>query len=143
MTVDKVLVRVANSYCVYDGLNEDNSPKCAITTDSFNASYADALKRIDDMNNAERSGDIILIMKDSTVGNDSDRYTTAYACKAWHGSLNASDSYVPFIVSYPAGNKFETEKVLKKDDACKTDYSNCNANWKLPDIVKKIISDQY
>lgn len=82
-------------------------------------------------------------MKDLTTGDAIDRYTTGTACKAWHGSLNPSDSYVPFIISYPGGNKTEMEKILKKDTVCKEDYSDCKANWKLPNIIKEIITEQY
>ncbi len=58
-------------------------------------------------------------------------------------SLNRSDSYVPFIIAYPGGNKNELEKALQRDTLCKMDYSNCKGNWKLTDIVKGIISEQY
>jgi hypothetical protein len=71
------------------------------------------------------------------------RYTTGVACKSWHGSLNASDSYVPFIVAYPGGNKTEIERILEKDTLCKQAYSGCKGNWKLTDIVEEIISEQY
>jgi hypothetical protein len=95
------------------------------------------------MNHKDRSGDIVLIMKDTPTGNVNDRYTTGVACKSWHGSLNPSDSYVPFIVSYPGGNNYEIEKILQKETLCKADYSNCKGNWKLSDTVKEIISEQY
>ena len=61
----------------------------------------------------------------------------------WHGSLNPSDSYVPFIVSYPSGNKEEIDMMLKSDDVCKSDKSGCVGNWNLPVIVKGIINEQY
>ena len=72
-----------------------------------------------------------------------DRYTTGVSCKSWHGSLNPSDSYVPFIFAYPGGNKIEIEQILKADSLCKQDYSECKGNWKLTDTVKKIIETQY
>jgi hypothetical protein len=71
------------------------------------------------------------------------RYTTGSACKAWHGSLNRSDSYVPLIISYPGGNRYEIEKMTKKEALCKEDYSNCKGNWKVTDIVKEVITEQY
>jgi hypothetical protein len=71
------------------------------------------------------------------------RYTAGVACKSWHGSLNRSDSYVPFIFAYPGGNKTEIEAILKKDSACMSDYSNCKGNWKLVETVKEIINNQY
>jgi len=74
------------------------------------------------------------------MGSDSICFlATGVACKSWHGSLNKSDSYVPFILSYPGGNS----EVLKtvKDDACKA--ANCNGNWALPDFVKEITKEQF
>ena len=143
MSVDKILVRVAGDYCVFDGLNDDGSVRCAATGPLSAPAYVDAWTRINGMNNKDRSGDIILIMRDATSGNAVDRYTTGVACKSWHGSLSPSDSYVPFIVSYPGGNKTDVENILKRDTLCKTDYSSCKSNWKLSDVVKEIISEQY
>jgi predicted AlkP superfamily pyrophosphatase or phosphodiesterase len=143
MSVDKILVRVTGDYCVFDGLNDDGSIRCVATDPLSIPAYIDAWTRINGMNHKDRSGDIVLIMRDATSGNAVDRYTTGVACKSWHGSLNPSDSYVPFIVSYPGGNKTEVEKILQKDTLCKTDYSNCKGNWKLADVVKEIISEQY
>ena len=144
-SIDKILVRVSvdANYCVFDGLNDDGSARCAVNDPFDAASYVDAWIRINGMNHKNRSGDIVLIMKDATTGNATGRYTTGVACKSWHGSLNPSDSYVPFIASYPGGNKSELEQILQKDSLCKTDYSNCKGNWKLSDIVKEIISEQY
>ncbi|OGW50685.1 MAG: hypothetical protein A2Z50_07620 [Nitrospirae bacterium RBG_19FT_COMBO_42_15] len=105
--------------------------------------YVNASTRIEKMNNKDRSGDIVLIMKSETDSTVIDRYTTGVSCKSWHGSLNPSDSYVPLIVAYPGGNKKEIDDILKKDTACKDDYSGCKGNWKLSDIVKEIISGQY
>ncbi len=95
------------------------------------------------MNHEKRSGDIVLLMNDDTGGLARDRYTTGMACKAWHGSLNRSDSYVPFIMSYPGGNKHELEQILGKEEICKADYSNCKGNWKISEILKGLISSQY
>lgn len=71
------------------------------------------------------------------------RYTAGVACKAWHGSLNPSDSYVPLIVAYPGGTKSTLETLLQRDNACGSNYSKCIGNWKLTDIVKELISEQY
>ena len=102
-----------------------------------------AWERIDGMNNLDRSGDIVLLFKNFTDDIPENRYTSGVSCKSWHGSLNPSDSYVPFIFAYPGGNKFEIDGILKKDTVCKEDYSNCKGNWKLTDIVKGIIKEQY
>lgn len=90
----------------------------------------------------DRSGDIVLLM-DFDTDNSAQRFTTGVSCRSWHGSLNRSDSYVPFIISYPGGNRYEVENILKKANVCDTDYSKCKYNTKLPDIVKEIISEQY
>ena len=141
-SIDKILIRVSGNYCVFDGLNADGSPRCA-TTDPFDSTtYINAWERINGMNHPDRSGDIVLLMKDS-MSDINQRFSTGSACKSWHGSLNPSDSYVPLIVSYPGGNKTEIETILKKDTVCKTDYSNCKGNWKLTDIVKEVILEQY
>ncbi len=95
------------------------------------------------MNHPYRSGDIVLIMKDKTSGDAAERYTTGSACKSWHGGLNPSDSYVPLIVSYPGGNRKEIESILQKESLCKQDYSGCRGNWKVTDIIKEIITEQY
>jgi hypothetical protein len=95
------------------------------------------------LNNINRSGDIILVFKDFTSDMPENRFTTGVACKSWHGSLNRSDSYVPFMFAYPGGNKTEIETLLKKDTLCSSDYSNCKGNWKLADTVKEIIKGQY
>jgi hypothetical protein len=142
-SVDKILVRVSGNYCVFDGLNNDGSVKCAIGDPLAGAEYVDAWIRINGMNHPDRSGDIVFVMRDTMSDGALDRFTTGVACKSWHGSLNASDSYVPFILSYPGGNKTALEKILQKESLCKTDYSNCKGNWKLSDVVKEIILEQY
>jgi type I phosphodiesterase/nucleotide pyrophosphatase/transglutaminase superfamily protein len=142
-SIDKILVRVNGNYCVFDGLNEDGSANCAINGTLTSLAYVDPWTRINGLNNVNRSGDIILIMRDATLDNVTDRYTTGVACKSWHGSLSPSDSYVPFIFAYPGGNNAELKTMLRKDAVCGPDYDNCKANWKLPDIIKEIISEQY
>jgi len=124
---------------VFNGLDVSGSPILDELTTLSEVEHVRALQRIDGMNHIQRSGDLILIMKDATFGSVSNRYTTAYACKSWHGSLNPSDSYVPFIVAYPGGNKNAI------DNAVNTVCSNnkCNGNWKLPELVKQIIETQY
>jgi hypothetical protein len=91
------------------------------------------------MNHPKRSGDIVLIMKDATTGDAADRYTAGVACKSWHGSLNPSDSYVPFIVSYPGGNKFELDPLIQK--VCTGNL--CEGNWKAKELISEIIKTQY
>jgi predicted AlkP superfamily pyrophosphatase or phosphodiesterase len=141
-SVDKILIRKGNQYCVFDGLNDDGSIRC-VEIDPFNTpEYVAAWDRINGMNHEKRSGDIVLLMK-SDANDVNRRFTTGVSCRSWHGSLNRSDSYVPFIVAYPGGNKTEIEKIVQRDTLCKADNSGCKGNWKLTDIVKEIISEQY
>ncbi len=93
----------------------------------------------------ERSGDIILIFKDHTTGSELDRYTCGVACKAWHGSLNPSDSYVPLILAYPGGNKYELQDILDNVEGCETvdGETRCEGNWKVMDVIKELVSGQY
>lgn len=78
-------------------------------------------------------------MKDSTTGDAINRFTTGVACKSWHGSLNPSDSYVPFIISYPGGNKTELDPIIQK--VCPNNI--CEGNWKAKDLITEIIKPQY
>jgi hypothetical protein len=91
------------------------------------------------MNIFSRSGDIILLMSDKTDGSANDRYTTGVACNSWHGSLNRSDSYVPLILSYPGGNKFEIDPIIQ--EVCTNGL--CEGNWKTKDLISEIIKTQY
>jgi len=149
--LDLILIRVGEEYWVFNGVIVDEegnivgANKTALNNYAgFNSSkYVDAVNRIKGMNNDKRSGEIVLLFKFDTDSSVSDRYTSGVSCKSWHGSLNCSDSYVPFIVSYPGGNKYEIESILKSDEVCGSDYSLCKGNWKLPDVVKKIINMQY
>ena len=141
-SVDKILIRISDNYCVFDGLNADGSMNCAITDPFPQMEYPNAWERIKGVNHPKRSGDIILLMKDD-INNIDQRFTAGVSCKSWHGSLNRSDSYVPFIFAYPGGNQFEINRVLKRENICKEDYRNCRGNWKMAEIIKEIISEQY
>jgi hypothetical protein len=94
------------------------------------------------MNQPKRSGDIVLLMKDSDTGEEEDRYSTAYACKSWHGSLNRSDSYVPYIVAYPGGNKLEIKPFIDTTPGCNS-ASGCDGNWRVTDLIKTIVQMQF
>lgn len=104
-----------------------------------NQDYVNVVNRIKSMNHPTRSGDIVLIMKDATTGNAMDRYSTGYACKSWHGSLNKSDSFVPLVVAYPSGNRFELNNSI--NSVCTN--NSCEGNWKASDLIKKIVETQY
>ena len=124
-------------------MNNDGSAGCASPDPLSAQEYVAAWTRVNGMNHPKRSGDIVLLMKDRTTGSDVDRFTTGVACKSWHGSLNSSDSYVPLVAAYPGGNRDEIEKILQKDTLCKSDYSNCKANWRMTDMIKEILGSQY
>jgi hypothetical protein len=143
-SIDKLLIRMDDGkYYIFNGLDSNGDPITNGLSALTGSKYIEAKLRIKGMNNKDRSGDIVLIMKDKTTGDAIERYTTGLACKSWHGSLNPSDSYVPFIVAYPGGNKKEVEDILQRDTLCKADYSGCKGNWKVTDIVKEIIREQY
>ena len=148
-SVDEILIRDGGTYKVYTVDYSSGKPQIDLKDIEgyFSSKYVAAKLRIDGMNHGERAGDIVLIMKDEVnvlvTDIQNQRYTTGVACKSWHGSLNRSDSFVPFIITYPGGNKSELEQVLQKDTICSMDYSLCNGNWKLSDIVKEIIAEQY
>jgi len=149
-SLDKILIRLEDGkYYVFGGLDDNGDPITYNLSSSLSGiDYVDGENRVNGLNNKNRSGDIVLIMKDDVYYPDNEsiadhRFTSGVACKSWHGSLNRSDSYVPFIFAYPGGNSSELEQILRKDALCKSNYSECKANWKLPDIVKEIISTQY
>jgi hypothetical protein len=144
-SVDKILVRrtLNGQYEVVTGVGEDASGVVTVNTASLatldNAEYINAVARVSGMNHKDRSGDIVLLMKNSTLSTALERYTTGVSCKSWHGSLNRSDSYVPFIVAYPGGNKFELDPIL--NTVCPG--NNCDGNWKLSNLIKEIVENQY
>jgi len=145
LSVDKILIRENDEYKLFEGLKLDSSgkiigPKASLinSTDFDPEKYIQSGFRIQGLNDFNRSGDIVLVMKDSTESPIDQRYTSGVACKSWHGSLNPSDSYVPFILSYPGGNSEVLTDV--KNSACETD---CKGNWELPKFVKEIINEQY
>ena len=134
-----MLIRIGGTYQQFNGFGQNGYD---ISPPNFNSDYIKALVRVTGMNDVHRSGDIVLIMKDATTGNAIDRYTTGVACKAWHGSLNPSDSYVPFIVSYPGGNAFELKPLIDNTVGCSVS-GGCDGNWRLTNLIITIIQKQY
>ena len=139
-SVDIILIRRGAEYEVFQGIKQDGtdivSEPLNINTTLLSEKYAKALKRIGDMNYFQRSGDVILIMKDDIGGSENDRYVSGYSCKAWHGSLNQADSFVPMILSYPGGNGFAIDSVIQLIPSCPG--GQCPDNWLLPDVVRAI-----
>jgi hypothetical protein len=141
-SIDKIFIRRIDGYCVFDGLGTDGKVLCSSTSSTDLENYVRAQERLGGLAEPLRGGDIILAMKDDMtdiVG----RFSTGVSCKAWHGSLNRSDSYVPLIYSYPGGNRHELEKVLKEEGICGEDYLGCKWNWSVPKTIQRWISFQY
>ena len=152
-SVDRILMRVNGVYKDFIGVQLDANynvigPNAATISETyFDAnSYVAAFDRIEGMNHPKRSGDIVLVMKDevhipvSEIANQ--RFTTGVACKSWHGSLNLSDSYIPFIVAYPGGNKFEIQPLIDSTDGCNS-ATGCDGNWRVTDLTKTILQKQF
>jgi predicted AlkP superfamily pyrophosphatase or phosphodiesterase len=148
-SIDQILIRLEDGkYYIFNGLDENGNPISGDLSNLSGVDYVDGVNRINGLNHKNRFGDIVLIMKDEVYYPETEsiadhRFTSGVACKAWHGSLNGSDSYVPLIVTYPGGNINEIDQILKQDSLCKTDYSECKGNWKTSNIVKELISNLY
>jgi hypothetical protein len=94
------------------------------------------------MNSIDRSGDIVLLFRDIMNDETQNRYTSGVSCKSWHGSLNPSDSYVPFMVAYPGGNIDEVGSLVDSAQACSLS-DGCDGNWRATELIKTIINKQY
>jgi hypothetical protein len=140
-SVDQIFVRVAGMYYLFPGYDANGQMQSLMGVDLDPGKYVKAKERIEGMNHPDRSGDIVLLFK-SDVTDIQQRYTSGVSCRSWHGSLNRTDSYVPFIVSYPGGNKAELEDILKKPEVCGS-VDSCPGNWKATDLIRKVIETQY
>jgi hypothetical protein len=138
-SVDKILIRIGGQYFQFDGYGPNGY---VLNQLSLGTEYVKASVRIPGMNDIKRSGDIVLVMKDSVVGPEFSRFTTGVACKSWHGSLNSSDSFVPFIVAYPGGNKMVLETYINNTQGCSL-AQGCDGNWKVTDLIQTIVQNQY
>jgi len=142
-SIDKILIREDGVYKEFNGYGSSQ-----VTSDiSFGSAYIQYRARIEGLNNPDRSGDIILIMRDKTEEHESQRFTCGVACKAWHGGLNPGDSYVPFILAYPGGNAAEVERLREGIGNCPEGGSYCEecacGNWKVTDVIMQVIQKQY
>ena len=138
-SIDKILVRVGSDYLEFIKYEANDYVLAPL---NFGPEYVKGLERIDGLNNPDRSGDIVLIMKDRLTDATDNRYTTGVACKAWHGSLNEADSYVPLILAYPGGNKKELEMIIDDTDGCDK-LQGCDGNWRVTDLIKITLEKQY
>jgi len=85
------------------------------------------------------SGDIVIVFRDRVDEPLDWRYTSGGNIRSWHGGLNPSDSYVPFIVSYPGGN---AQELAKHVTAVCGSAGRCEGNWQLTPLVAEIIGAQ-
>lgn len=146
-SIEVILIREkdGDAYSVVTSVSEDAGGNIVVSKDTLagyfknKPSYVDAITRLTGLNDFDRSGDIVLIMKDRIEDDPTDRYTTGVACKSWHGSMNPSDSYVPFILSYPSGNNAELNNITQ--EVCVT--ADCAGNWVLPEIIKNSVGRQF
>ena len=142
-SIDRILIREGGVYKEFKGYGSSQ-----VTSDiSLSDAYIQYRARIEGLNNPDRSGDIILIMRDKTEEHESQRFTCGVACKAWHGGLNPGDSYVPFILAYPGGNAVEVERLREGIGNCPEDGSYCEecacGNWKVTGVIMQVIQKQY
>lgn len=144
-SIDKIVIRVNMKYKIFNGVTVNGDGALnglaalgELTGLEDNENYIDAARRIDGMNDLERSGDIVLVMKDG-IDDDFKRYTTGVACKSWHGSLNGSDSFVPLVTAYPGGNRSELTDILRAAEQSGT----YEGNWIVPELIKGILENQY
>jgi hypothetical protein len=152
-SVDRILIRVNGKYKDFTGVKLDSNDNVigpnasTIGENYFDANvYVSAFKRIEGMNHVKRSGDIVLIMKDVVdipvleIANN--RFTSGVACKSWHGSLNSTDSYVPLIVAYPGGNKYEMQLLIDTTQGCNS-TAGCDGNWRVRDLINSMVKKQF
>jgi hypothetical protein len=163
--VDFILLRLNGEYVVYNGLeydaanpNPDEFHIRKFTLEEFLAlptstpngreRYANAIERIREMNHPDRSGDIVLVMRNDTDEGPPERFTAGVPCRAWHGSLNRSDSYVPLVLSYPGGNRGVLEEwtghVCNDPTQAGGDpRRDCRRNKAIPELLKGLFEKEY
>lgn len=109
--------------------------------------YVDAAERIQRLNHLERAGDVVIVFRNLTDDDPRDRYISSGNVASWHGSLNRSDSYVPFIVSYPGGNAESVRDFVRAPEVCGAAAAadgapQCQNTLKLAPLVRRILCTQ-
>jgi hypothetical protein len=102
--------------------------------------YVDLARRVEDLNHQQRAGDVIIVFKFRTDDLRESRYSSGGNLPSWHGSLNRSDSYVPFIVSYPGGNAEQMKQFV--EPVCGPGATHCESTLKVAPLIKGIIGGQ-
>jgi hypothetical protein len=150
--VDLILVRPnGGEYVVYNGLQPSNDPlqvsiaSLPLSVLAGSPHYVQAVKRIEEMNDPRRSGDIVLVMRTRTDDLPTQRFTTGPACRGWHGGLNRADSYVPLILAYPGGNSRLLAELTQR--VCRppigTGQHDCEQNRVLPELARQVYREEY
>jgi transglutaminase-like putative cysteine protease len=139
-SIDLVLIRKGNTYEQFKGITMDGSDLITVPVTDVSR-YVETQTRLAGLEHPDRSGDIVLVFRDNIAEQQIDRFTSGVACKAWHGSMNPSDSYVPMILSYPGGNKEEIHEIMSRVSDCPN--QQCGGNWDIPDIIKETLIRQY
>jgi hypothetical protein len=101
--------------------------------------YVDLADRVRAMNHAQRAGDIVVVFRSRTDEPRESRYISSGNLPSWHGSLNRSDSYVPFMVSYPGGNADQVKEFV--EPVCGS-TTHCESTLKVAPLIKTIVSRQ-
>jgi hypothetical protein len=155
-SVDTLLVRntQTNDYEVFRRLAPSSDPEhFELETSPLSSlppgEFVYAVERIEEMNSLDRSGDLILVMRNRTGEPSSKRFSSGVPCNGWHAGINRADSYVPFIVSNPGGNLDIVDVIL--DTVCGTDRScgsaqpahSCLRSSDLPRVVRTILESEY
>jgi hypothetical protein len=102
------------------------------------SSYVHAAERIRQLNHSSRAGDVIIAFRSRTDDPLNARHTSSSNIPSWHGSLNRSDSYVPFIVSYPGGNADAIKAMVRPNGVCASEIV-CDSTLKVAGLVKEIL----
>jgi DNA-binding beta-propeller fold protein YncE len=105
------------------------------------STYVHAIDRIKKLDHRARAGDIILVFRSRTDDLATARYTSSSNIPSWHGSLNRSDSYVPFIVSYPGGNADPLKTVVSSSLIC-SNVTTCDSTLRVAPLVEHILALQ-
>jgi hypothetical protein len=150
--VDLILVRASGGqYVVYNGLQPTADPaqisiaSRPLSVLSSSPHYVQAVKRIEEMNDPRRSGDIVLVMRARTDDLPDQRFTSGPACRGWHGGLNRADSYVPLILGYPGGNSRALAELAQRvcGPPIGTGQHDCEQNRVLPELATEIYRQEY
>jgi hypothetical protein len=167
-SVDFILYRPEDggAYRIFDGLDANGAVRSRGLEQFFaeppnTDRFIRPIERIRAMNDPNRSGDLVVHFRFGPSQAVIDRYTAGTSCRAWHGSLETADSYVPMIVAYPGGNTGEflrwfndnqqsppgdPSRVCKSVDAQDPSLPgnfDCHGNWMTTDLIRELLRELY